>query len=239
MTLQEFINKYNGKFVEAGGSAGAENQCVDLANQYIVEVLGLPKILWANAKDFPSRAGDKYDWIPNTLTAVPQSGDLMIWGFGAYGHIAIFVEGNVLSFKSFDQNYPLNSVSHIQKHNYKNVSGWMRPKGGLNMSQYTELRGKIEGVFGVVTKHMHRLDALTAENNNRAKESLESRRLIVKLTKDTTASLTKNTKAIESLSKDLQAFKSKKPTNTPTTTVMPVKQAISELLQSITKYLGK
>jgi len=33
MTLQEFIQKYNGKYCEVAGSP--QNQCVDLANAYL------------------------------------------------------------------------------------------------------------------------------------------------------------------------------------------------------------
>lgn len=128
MTFTEFLSKYNGKYVEAGGSANALNQCVDLANQYIEEVLGLPKILWTNAIDFPKKAGSNYEWIPNTPTGVPHEGDLIIWGGNQYGHIAIFIEGNVNSFKSFDENWPTGSPAHVQGHTYVNVLGWLRFK---------------------------------------------------------------------------------------------------------------
>lgn len=39
MTFNDFLVKHNGKFVEAGGSANALNQCVDCANAYLDEVL--------------------------------------------------------------------------------------------------------------------------------------------------------------------------------------------------------
>jgi hypothetical protein len=46
MTLDEFKNKYLGKQVEFHSyGTGAKNQCVDLVNQYIVEVLGLTPII--------------------------------------------------------------------------------------------------------------------------------------------------------------------------------------------------
>jgi len=132
MNLDEFIKKYDGKFLEVAGSAYAKNQCVDLANGYIRDVLGLPIIEWTNACDFPEKGGDKYEYIENTPLGVPEKGDLIIWGAslnGGYGHIAVFVEGGVGSFRSFDQNYPTNSPCHIQGHYYKNVIGWMRKKG--------------------------------------------------------------------------------------------------------------
>lgn len=130
MTLQDFIKKYNGKFVEYHSfSSGAKNQCVDLANQYIVEVLGLPAIIGTNAQDFPTKRGQNYDWILNTPTGVPSPGDLMIFKSpDNVGHISIFVEGDANSFKSFDQNYPTGSPSKIVTHNYKNVIGWMHPR---------------------------------------------------------------------------------------------------------------
>lgn len=143
MTFKEFIKKYNRKFVEAGGSANALNQCVDLVNQYIVDVLGLSKILWTDANNLHNKAGSKYTWIPNTRFNKPKNGDIIIWGLGKWGHTGIFAEGNRSVFKSFDQNYPVGSPAHIQEHNYNNVLGWLRPKG-LTMSQYTDLKKQIE-----------------------------------------------------------------------------------------------
>lgn len=130
MTFQQFLVKYNGKFVEVAGSVGAENQCVDLANAYIRDVYGLPIIEWTNAKDFPSKAGPAYDYILNTPSGIPKEGDIIIWGGNQYGHIAIFVEGNADTFRSFDQNFPTGSNSHIQNHNYNTppVLGWLRKK---------------------------------------------------------------------------------------------------------------
>ena len=131
MTLQEFIEQHNGKYLEVAGSS-AVNQCVDLANGYIRDVLGLPIIEWTNAMDFPSKANGNYDWIANTPDGVPQEGDLVIWGGNQYGHIGVFVEGNANSFRSFDQNYPTGSPCHIQNHSYVNVNGWMKPKKKAN-----------------------------------------------------------------------------------------------------------
>src|SRR3990167_6882464 len=104
MTLDQLIAKYNGKQVEVAGSSNAQNQCVDLANLYIRDVLGIPIIEWTNAKDFPSKAGNKYEFVKNTPTGVPDKGDLVIWSGnvgGGAGHIAIFLEGNANKFTSF------------------------------------------------------------------------------------------------------------------------------------------
>ncbi len=130
MTLQQFIDKYNGKKVEYHSYSGALYQCVDLANTYIKEVLNLTPIIGTNAQDFPSRfVAGEFTFIPNTPTGVPQEGDLVIFkSVDKVGHISIFVEGDANSFKSFDQNYPTGSPSKIVTHNYRNVIGWLRPR---------------------------------------------------------------------------------------------------------------
>lgn len=127
MTLNDFIKKYNGKYLEVAGSSDAINQCVDSVNAYIRDCLGLPIIEWTNAVDFPSKAGDNYDYILNTPTNMPKEGDIVVWK-PSPGHIAVFIEGNVDTFKSFDQNFPLGSPCHIQNHTYVNVIGWLRVK---------------------------------------------------------------------------------------------------------------
>lgn len=130
MTLDEFVTKYEGKFVEYHSfGTGAVNQCVDLCNQYIVEVLGLPAIIGTNAQDFPSKAGTNYDYILNTPTGVPSKGDLVIFkSADNVGHISIFLEGNTNLFTSLDQNYPTGSPVKKVSHNYRNVLGWLHPK---------------------------------------------------------------------------------------------------------------
>lgn len=132
MKLQDFISKYDGKFVEYHSfSAGATNQCVDLANQYIVEALGFSAIIGTNAQDFPKKAGNNFTYILNTPTGQPEPGDLMIFKSpDGVGHISIHVSNTSLSlFTSFDQNFPSKSPCKLTNHNYTNVLGWLHPKG--------------------------------------------------------------------------------------------------------------
>jgi len=131
ITLDTFVNTWNGKQLEVAGSANAKFQCVDLANGYLRDVLGFPIIEHTDAKDFPSKAGNNFDIIPNTPTAIPQKGDLMIWSSAVgegHGHISIFLDGDVNSFKSFDQNWVTKERCSIQIHKYSNVICFMRPK---------------------------------------------------------------------------------------------------------------
>lgn len=132
MTLEQFIEKYTGKKVEYHSySSNSLFQCADLANQYIVEVLGLPAIIGTNAQDFPKKAGNKYDYIINTPTGQPSPGDIMIFkSADGVGHISVHVKNISLSlFTSFDQNYPTGSPCKLVNHNYTNVLGWLRKKG--------------------------------------------------------------------------------------------------------------
>ena len=128
MTYSEFVKKYNGLGIDFDGYYGF--QCMDLAHQYAVEVIGKDIPSAPGAKDVWSKTVTGYEKIPNTPTGVPQQGDIVIWGSdaGPYGHIAVFDHGDVNGFVSFDQNWPVNSLSHLQNHSYKGVLGWLRPK---------------------------------------------------------------------------------------------------------------
>src|SRR3990167_5369030 len=130
MTLQEFIDKWNGKGLDYDGAYGF--QCMDVYRQYVKDVLG--------AKQSPPVTGAVNVWdtylsgvftrTENTPTNSPKSGDVVIWGtrLGQYGHIAACTEADANNFTSFDQNYPIGSVCHLQKHTYVGVLGWLHPK---------------------------------------------------------------------------------------------------------------
>jgi hypothetical protein len=134
MTLTEFIKKYDGKGVDFDGSYG--NQCQDLFNKYLVDVWNIPNPI----QQFPvASAYQNYGYaknnpnfvcVPNDPTAVPQAGDVIIWnqGVGPHGHVGIFVEGDVMNFKAFEQNWNGVQKCRIVNHPYDHVTGWFRPK---------------------------------------------------------------------------------------------------------------
>lgn len=140
MSFQEFINKWNGKGIDFDGAYG--DQCMDLMHQYISEVLGLNdgRILAASYAyqvytNFNTIFGHEYfDRIDNTPTGVPLNGDIMFWKpnvqnvTGVAGHVAVFRDGDMNRFNSFDQNYPTGTKCHIQNHSYTGVLGWLRRK---------------------------------------------------------------------------------------------------------------
>lgn len=128
MTIQQFFDKYNNKGIDFDNYYGF--QCMDLAHQYAVEVVGFDFAPAPAAKDVWNQNPKGYIKIKNTPDGVPVRGDIIIWGtaVGPFGHIAIFDHGDSNSFVSFDQNWPINSLCHFQNHNYTGVLGWLHPK---------------------------------------------------------------------------------------------------------------
>lgn len=138
MTLDQFVAKWLGKTADYDGYYGG--QCVDLFRYYVAEVLhNLQPDKVVGAKEFWTNFDrdralyNNFTKITNTLTAVPQKGDVVIWDAwtgNPFGHVAIFLEGNVMSFISLDQNYPTLSLVTKTRHNYLSpkVLGWLRPK---------------------------------------------------------------------------------------------------------------
>jgi hypothetical protein len=134
MTLQEFIKKYDGKTIDFDKAYGG--QCQDAFNQYCVEVWGIPNPI----QQFPvasayqnfgyAKNNPNFTAIPNSPTAVPMAGDVMIWnqGVGIHGHVGIFVEGDVMNFKAFEQNWNGVQKCRMVNHPYDHVTGWFRPK---------------------------------------------------------------------------------------------------------------
>jgi hypothetical protein len=135
MTYEEFVNKYNGKGIDFDGYYGF--QCMDLAHQYAVEVVGKDFAPAPAAKDVWAQNPEGYDKISNTPDNAPQKGDIIIWGVGVgpFGHIAICDDATELSFISFDQNWPINSLCHLQNHNYNGVLGWFHPQSSAILPQ--------------------------------------------------------------------------------------------------------
>ena len=133
--FKDFLEQFDGMSVEvADGSNYA--QCVDLAVAWL-DWLDLPRTfnhLYAYSIFQSATDGTKanFDLIPNTPDGVPLEGDVVVWGKsynGTAGHVGIATgEGDTDTFKVFEQNNPVGSVSHVGEHNYNHVIGWLRPK---------------------------------------------------------------------------------------------------------------
>ena len=167
MTLKEFMEKWKNTPVDWDGVY--PNQCMDLLHAYVYDVLELKDatILAApNAKSVYEnfRWGAYFDRIDNTPHAVPERGDIIFWGGGKFGHVAIFLEGNVNDFISFDANYPIGTLPHEQSHTYFNVLGWLRIKdSGLDQlsilqKEIDALEVKLEASKGAEIKLMEKIN---------------------------------------------------------------------------------
>ena len=140
--LDQFVDKWLGKKIDWDGYY--DGQCMDLYHQYVHECLGLEHPGASAAYKLWGYTWKDYDKKTNTSTAVPQKGDIIIWNTnagGGYGHVAVYLTGDVNSFTSLDQNWPTLSKVTKTNHNYQNIYGWLRPKGG-NMSDDISLPKK-------------------------------------------------------------------------------------------------
>lgn len=131
MTFDEFLAQYNGK-TNVGNTPENKGQCVGLASVWIDALKG-PHV-WGDAKDMYQNADTNFfEKIPNSLTAVPRKGDIVIWN-GTFnrgpGHVAIATgKGDTKTFEVFEQNNPLGSNCHLRTYsNYNYVTGWFRPR---------------------------------------------------------------------------------------------------------------
>lgn len=133
ISFDQYIQKYNNKGIDVDGfPKNNPYQCMDNYRQYVKEVLGFPQSPPVKgAKDvWDTYLRDYFIRYSNTPLGIPQKGDIMIWGsgYGPFGHIGMVTEAHLMWFNSFDQNDPIGTLCHIQRHSYRGVLGWLRPK---------------------------------------------------------------------------------------------------------------
>lgn len=130
--LGEFVNKFNGKFVEADGSQKGSDfyaQCVDIVKEWEIEI-GCKRITRGNGNQLKLNADNvNYTWTTNTKTNYPRPGDLISFDVGKYGHEAVVLSANVRSVTVFEQNVPKAGPCRVATYNYINpkVLGWLHP----------------------------------------------------------------------------------------------------------------
>lgn len=122
--LQAFIAEWNGRY--AKWDRGYGGQCVDIVELWL-QANGRPTWCCGNAIDVANLRWPGATWTPNCGPCVPSPGDIVVWGSGVgpAGHVAVFIGGDANSFDSFDQNWPIGSLCHVQHdHTYNSVLGW-------------------------------------------------------------------------------------------------------------------
>lgn len=96
ISLKEFIDKTKGKKI-ALPNGSQKGQCVSLVQQYIHQCLGQPIKARGHAKQW------KTTYVNEGLgkiTKNPKYGDIIVYDVGKYGHIAIYINSNIM----YDQN---------------------------------------------------------------------------------------------------------------------------------------
>jgi hypothetical protein len=138
MSPQQFLNKYAGQSLLWAPSPAREylrGQCVQSVCFYVVA--NNKPVLWMDASEwwYSGALPEHYERIANTTSAVPQTGDIIVWdrnlpNSGGAGHIAVclYPLPGTGTFVSVDQNWGGKTV-HAVTHNYNYVVGWLRIKG--------------------------------------------------------------------------------------------------------------
>lgn len=136
-----FVDRWNGQRIDADGAFGA--QCFDVFEKYSMEKLGTPYLVAGSDKASDLFAlydvngvSTYYDRIGADST--PEPGDIVVWGGGTYGHVALVTEADSAGFKVLEQNYtpPYGGTDPAALHDksYSGgapILGYLRPKDGL------------------------------------------------------------------------------------------------------------
>ena len=161
MTFEKWWEKYKSKGVDYDGMYG--EQCVDLANSYAEECLGIKRCFYGGGIVYAYQIfGSKKDSIAknflkfrNAKDNFPKKGDVIIWGKernGYAGHVAIVKSATKHTITVYEQNFdgkgklrsPKKADGGIREYKYlgyKNVTGWLRfrkrvkANGGLRLRE--------------------------------------------------------------------------------------------------------
>ena len=111
MTYQEFVNKYNGQYVDVDGYPKEwKYQCFDLVQLYNREVINVPDYVLAgchvvkNLIYDPVERSQMDEFFDEVDTNAMNQGDVCVWGQGDAGHIAIFDSSDDHNLYFFSQN---------------------------------------------------------------------------------------------------------------------------------------
>lgn len=147
MTLQEFVTKYNNKFVDVDVAYGS--QCWDLAKLYAKEVVGCPDLPTGNGTalgvytNFLNPLPTYFTKVANNSNPnhIPPAGALVFFNWSLAGHVAIVISSNTKNMTVFEQDGNIDKnrdgkadgTAYKITRNYNNVIGWFIPKKGKDM----------------------------------------------------------------------------------------------------------
>ena len=168
MTYADFEKKYLGKAIDYDGTAGV--QCVDLVDQYLKDCYGITGVWVQKAKDFYNNFNQypalvkNFTRIPNTRDLVVQTGDIVIWGGGTWGHCAIGTErkGTIDWFESLEEN-SMGKHEPTQKvvHRFAGRTGvdCDNPVLGVLRPKKTITEPTVKVTYTIKAKYKDKLDA--------------------------------------------------------------------------------
>ena len=135
MTLNEFVEKYNGKKVDYDGRYGC--QCVDLFRQYCKDVWTIPHTgEVVGAADLFT----KYDKMPLEVKyldklvyagGILEAGDVVIFAAtktNIYGHVVIVITASSKSMAVFEQDGFAQTGAYVKERGYGNVLAFLRKR---------------------------------------------------------------------------------------------------------------
>lgn len=135
MTIDQFIQTYNGRAVDVDGAYGG--QCWDLWSRYAQDVAGVPQSatntvngyngsVYTSTWDQQPALRDKFDRLP--AGTAPRKGDVAFWGNAPatpYTHVAIVIADQGCSLLCLTQNPGATHQASITKNG---LLGYLRPK---------------------------------------------------------------------------------------------------------------
>ena len=142
MTHSEFFKRYKGKKIDWDSQYGV--QCVDLIDQYIVDVIGLKIGFYGNAKLW-WQSRNSSDWLkknfyfitPEFKAYETRRGDIGVRVSGTYGHVFVIDSVNENgNFSYYDQNGTGTGDAvtlRTKPYNSNYITGILRPKNQSNI----------------------------------------------------------------------------------------------------------
>ena len=136
MTVEQFVETYNGKKVDYDGHYGA--QCVDLFRQYCKDVLEIPHTggvvgaseLYTKYEAMPLEKR-YFKRIPYKAGMQPEAGDVVIFAptkSNKYGHVAIVLDASSEEIAVFEQDGFKQNGAYVRSGKYERVLGFLRKR---------------------------------------------------------------------------------------------------------------
>jgi surface antigen len=121
MTIAGWLSNVLHKSIDVDGYYGP--QCVDLVNHYLRNVRAKPGFA-GNAIDAKTAHIQGAVWTDNAPHNAPTQGDIVVWDYAPYGHVAVVLAADQNVLVSIDQNWNTIQRAEVVSHDYHHVLGW-------------------------------------------------------------------------------------------------------------------